>query len=247
MSPRGTQHDSTSSLPRHARPLAPFFISALFLLVAAAFGSISARADENSFDDNDYLKIWEDKERGVGWNVSFGLNGGYTDLLNGYPRYENLGNVGIDVYFRPPVPLFPKWKDKLAFRLSGDYVPLQPPKEVYGITEDIYSLNATILYRFINFARGDEHKRLIPFVGGGVGAYWDRISLDHPALDEKVTRSHAFLGLSASGGFMLPSMGRFRLIPEVRYHSMKQYAGYWASYISYQLGLVYWLPSKVKE
>jgi|GEM_PF-1839075 len=236
-------HTKQSFLETKTSSVALFLLSALVLFIGTerrGFG------DDSSFDDTNYLAHWEDREKENKWIFSPGLNAGYTDLLHGYPNYKNLGNAGFDIYLRQPLSVDPTWREKLLFRLSGDYVPLQTPEGVRGIVHDVYSVNGSVIYRFFDFENGEEYKQTVPFIGGGVGVYWDRIVQNHPAFP-KVTTTQGFLGLNASVGVMLPAMGRLRLVPEIRYHTMRQYKSYWPSYVSYQLALVYWTPTKVVE
>jgi hypothetical protein len=232
--------------PRQRAKARTFLSLGSLLILSTALGTplISLHADE-SFDDTDYIAMLEERERGVGWNMAFGPTAGYTSLLNGYQDYGNLGNVGLDVYFRPPVPQFPRWYDQFIFRLSGDYFPLEVPDTVAYTTEDLYSVSATVIYRAMGFYGTPEHKRLIPFIGAGPAIQWDRISIKHPAIQESGTNMH--LGYSASGGFMLPTVGGFRLIPEVRYQSVREPDQYWTSHISYMVSLTYWPPANVVE
>ncbi|MBK8576510.1 MAG: hypothetical protein IPN90_12835 [Elusimicrobia bacterium] len=200
---------------------------------------------EDSFDDTDYIEMLEERDKGVGWNLAFGLSGGYTDVLDGYQDYSNLGNVGVDVYFRPPIAQFPTWKDRFMFRFSADYFPLQVPDYVAYTTEDLYTLSATVICRIMKFSGRPEHQRFIPFLGVGPAIGWDHVSVEHPAVNTSGTFMH--LGYSASGGFMLPTWGGFRLIPEVRYQSMQEADKYWTSHISYMLAITYWPPANVQE
>lgn len=228
------------------RRLGGMTLSSLFLgLLGVSTLSKPLLADD-SFDDTDYIAMMDEKDKGVGWNVSPGISGGYTVPLHGYPEYPNSYNGALDVYFRPPVPQFPTWATRMAFRLSGEYFALEVPKEVKGVTEDLYGLTGTVLYRFVNFAGEGEDKKFVPFVGGGFGVYYDRMSIDHPATGKK-TGSNAYIGYTGSAGLMLPVFGNFRIIPEVRYHALDQWKVYWASHMTYQLGLVYWLPAKASE
>jgi hypothetical protein len=212
--------------------------------VALSLLSPSVRADEG-FDDVDYTKVLADRDKGVGWNMAFGLTGGYTDVLDGYKGYTNLGNIGVDTYFRPPVPQFPKWFDRLIFRFSADYFPLQVPETVAYTKEDLFTLSATVIIRAMTFSGGPEHTRFIPFLGLGPALGWDRVTVNHPAV--QTSGSFMSLGYSASAGVMLPTVGGFRVIPEVRYQSMKEPDQFWTSHISYMLALTYWPPANVEE
>jgi hypothetical protein len=217
-----------------------FGFIALFMIAH----STSLHADE-SFDDTDYIKMLDERDKGVGWNMAFGPSGGYTDVLNGYKDYTNLGNVGVDVYFRPPVPQFPSWKNLFLFRFSADYFPLEVPDYVAYTTEDLYTLSASVICRMMKFSGAPEHQRIIPYVGLGPLIGWDHISVKHPAVNTSGTYMN--LGYSASGGIMLPTFGSFRLIPEVRYQSTQEADKYWTSHISYMLSLTYWPPANTEE
>jgi hypothetical protein len=192
-------------------------------------------------DHVDYVGLWDDREKGGSYSFSPGINGGYTDLLRGYPDYENLGNLGLDLYMRPPPPLEARWTQHMMFRLSADYFPLQVPNYVYNTTEDLFSLNGTVLWRFTDFA-GKETEKWIPFLGLGAGLYWDSTRVNTPA-SGKVHGTEMYLGANGAAGVFLPCFGNWRLVPEIRYHAIRQLENYWASHISYQIGLVYWLPA----
>ena len=130
--------------------------------------------------------------------------------------------------------------------MSGEYFALEVPKDVKGVTEDLYGLTGTVIYRFVDFKGKTEDKRFVPFFGGGFGVYWDRTMIDHPATGKKSGVS-TYIGYTGSAGLMLPAFGNLRIIPEVRYHALDQWKVYWASHMTYQLGLVYWLPAKASE
>lgn len=215
----------------------------LFLLAFLGSAAAPARADVD--DDTNYVKEWSERDRGSGWNFSPALNGGYTSMLHGYNGYKNLGNAGVDLYMRPPEPQFPRWYHHMIFRLSGDYFPLQVPSQVAGITEDIYSLNGTALWRFSNFGQS-EHNQWIPYLGAGVGVYWDSVTVDTLATG-KVKNAEQYLGVTGSVGVMLPTVGPIRLIPEIRYHTFREAGKYWASHMTYQIGAAIWFPAKVSE
>lgn len=213
------------------------------LLALVTLVAVPARAE---LDDNvDYMNDWAERDRGSGWNFSPALNGGYTSLLHGYKGYKNLGNAGLDLYMRPPEPQFPRWYNHMIFRLSADYFPLQVPSQVVGITEDLYSLNGTALWRFSNFGQS-EHNQWIPYLGAGVGVYLDSVTVDTLATG-KVKTTEQYLGVTGSAGVMLPAIGPIRLVPEIRYHTFRQAGNYWASHLTYQVGAAIWFPAKVIE
>ncbi|MBL0059623.1 MAG: hypothetical protein IPP35_11080 [Elusimicrobia bacterium] len=235
--------DSVSTVLPFARGRTALVLLGL-LGVTLAFFSPPARADDG-FDDVDYSKVLAERDKGVGWNMAFGLTGGYTDVLTGYKDYTNLGNIGVDTYFRPPVPQFPKWYNRLVFRFSADYFPLQVPETIPYTKEDLFTLSATIVIRAMKFSGAPEHTLWIPFIAVGPAVGWDRITVNHPAV--QASGSFLHLGYSASGGIMLPTLGGFRLIPEVRYQSMKEPDQYWTSHISYMMAITYWPPANVEE
>lgn len=242
MKPIGRPHQAIFNLRR----LGGMTMPALFLgLLGLSRIPQPLRAAE-SFDDTDYIKLTDDRDQGVGWNISPGVSGGYTLPMHGYPEYPNSYNGALDIYFRPPVPQFPTWTTRLAFRLSGEYFALEVPKEVKGVTEDLYGLTGTVIYRFVNFKGQPEDKRFVPFFGGGFGVYWDRTMIDHPATG-KTSGVSTYIGYTGSAGLMLPAFGNLRIIPEVRYHALDQWKVFWASHMTYQIGLVYWLPAKASE
>ncbi len=217
----------------------------LVTLPGILFVSIPLHALD-SFDDTDYIEVLKERERGVGWNISPGVSGGLTIPLDGYENYDNSPNASLDIYFRPPVPQFPEWPDRMMFRLSGEYFPLEVPSEVKGVVEDLYALTGTVLFRLMRMDGMPEHKRWIPYVGGGAGVFWDRIKLDYPGMPS-TDSVDTFFGLTGSAGILVPAIGPIRIVPEVRYYSFKRSNGIWANHLSYQIGLVYWLPSKMEE
>lgn len=221
-------------------------------LAALAFLGLFAAAPARAFDDfgdADYTKKWEESETSPSWIVSPALYGGFLDPLDNYPKFENFISGGLDLYIRPPLPQFPRWADKLMGRISLNYFPLKVPKEARGVMEDIYSVDFSVLYRLTKFTGRPESSRWVPFLGGGVGIYQDEIRTNHPALSAygELKSRETYMGLNASGGFMLPCLGKIRLVPEVRYHALKVEHGDWATHISYQLGLAYWIPDRIEE
>jgi hypothetical protein len=188
------------------------------------------------------------KSANAAWGGTFHPEsaGGLTIPLDGYKNYDNSPNASLDVYFRPPVPQFPEWSDRMMFRLSGEYFPLEVPSEVKGVVEDLYALTGTVLFRIMRMDGTPENKRWIPYIGGGAGVFWDRIKLDYPGMSS-TDSVDTFFGLTGSVGILLPAIGPIRMVPEVRYYSFKRSNGIWANHMSYQIGLVYWLPSKMEE
>ncbi|MBK7208074.1 MAG: hypothetical protein IPH91_07335 [Elusimicrobia bacterium] len=220
-------------------------------LAALAFLALFSTAPLRAFEeeDDDLVKKWQESETKSSWVLSPALYGGYLDPLDGYPRFESFASGGLDLYVRPPLPQFPNWADKLVGRISFNYFPLEAPKEVRGVMEDIYSIDFSVLYRLTRFQGKPDHLRWVPFLGGGIGVYQDVIKSEHPAFSSlgQIKQRETYMGLNGSAGFMLPCLGPIRLIPEVRYHALKKEHGEWATHISYQLGLAYWIPDRIEE
>lgn len=180
----------------------------------------------------------------TGWSFSPAINGGYNNLLDGYDGYDNLGNLGLDLYMQPgPVDerdSMNSWRNTMLFRLSVDWFPLQVPDGVYGLKEDIYSLNGSFLYAFRKNQAFDP-TAWRPFLGAGIGYYRDIVELDTPATG-KITGKDNHFGFNFNAGLFYPfSLGSLPLcwIPEVRYHRIK-YVDEYSGNITYQLGLAYW-------
>lgn len=223
------------------RPGLSLFLFFLPLLLSPAAG----RAETIGEDEADHSTYF--KETGPSWIISPGINGGYNKLVRGYKDYEDLGNAGVDIYFRPPQSAVetPNWTNRMMFRLSGDWFPLQLPPGPRGLTEDVFSLNGTVVYKIQSFARA-ESKQWTPFLGLGFGGYWDRVSLDTPA-SGKITGTHFYWGINADAGFMLPAVFGVRLVPEVRYHTAKTPNNYYVANMTYQMGAVLWFDPKVYD
>ena len=228
------------------RRLGGITLSSLFLggLALTTLPTFLHSAD--SFDDTDYIEMMEERDSGVGWNVSPGVSGGLTTPLDGYKNYQNSGNGAIDVYFRPPIPQFPEWPSRMMFRMSGEYFPLEVPKEVKGVVEDLYALTGTVMYRFMRMDGTPEHNRFVPYLGAGVGVFWDHFKLDYPGV-EKTSSLDTFFGYTGSAGILLPCIGPIRIVPEVRAYSFRRANNNWAVHMAYQLGITYWLPAKLEE
>ena len=246
----GTSHqDSTSRTQnrwcRSRRAIWRTSLAALALSAGLFAGAVPVAAEEDS-NKLDYLEQWEESDAGLSWRFSPAVYAGYTDLLHGYDEYQNSPNGGAEIYMRPPIPQFPTWRHRLVGRISADYFALNVPEAVKGVTQDLVSLNASVLFRWMNFDGKPEHERWIPFVGGGAGVYQDRIKMEHPIYGD--VKSHeTYMGFLGCGGIMLPAIGPLRFIPEVRYHAINRYGAHWVSHVTYQLGLAYWLPARVEE
>lgn len=246
----GTSHQDTTSrtqnrwcrLRRAVARLSPAALALLALLLGVSPRLLAGDDQE----DLDYLEQWAESDAGLSWRFSPAVSAGYSDMLYGYERYQNSPSGGVDLYMRPPIPQFPNWTHRLVGRLSADYFALSVPPEIKGVTEDLISLNASVIYRWMGFEGKPEHERWIPFVGGGAGVYQDRITMEHPIYGD-VKGHETYLGFLGCGGIMLPTFGNLRLIPEVRYHTINRDGGHWVSHINYQLALAFWLPARLEE
>ena len=212
-----------------------------FLLVAGA----SHRAFGREMDSSGPKEGLEDIEKDFSpqdepetkFHFMPAVFGGYNQLLKGYPGYQNLGNVGAEVWARPITTSIeePSWyTDNFLVRLSAEWMPLQVPKGNYGLVEDMYALTGQIVFKF-DSVRDAEW---MPFLGVGAGGYWDHLSLDTPA-SGKITGTHYYFGMNATAGIFFPPMGPFRLETEARYHRLQGPNAFWPQNITYQVGLIY--------
>jgi len=175
------------------------------------------------------------------WMLSPAINGGYNKLLEGYDGYEDLGNIGLDLYVKQRPDTYEySWTQNFIYRLSFDYFPLQVPKALLGLKEDLYSINASFLYSFVFRSQG-PNQGILPFLGVGIGWYQDRTTLNTKA-SGKVTGTTNHIGYTGSIGCFLPEFNLFipmRIVPEVRYHQINVPDGQ-ATNITYQAALVFW-------
>ncbi len=220
----------------------------IVLSICAAIYALLSTSLLHSFDLNDIRRNDEFfTERKRQWSITLGGNFGKNKLVRGYKGYSDMTHGGIDIYLRPPLPETgkPAWYHKIMFRLSGDYFPLQTPEGVYGLDEDIYSLNFGVVYRIMS-SHGIEGKKWVPILGAGFGIYRDEVTLDTPAsgVTKGITTD---MGINGSVGIMLPAILHLRLIPEIRYHSIRIPGNYWTANITYQVGVVLWFEPKVIE
>jgi hypothetical protein len=206
------------------------FCFGLFFPIGLAADSLIAAADDQALGK-------------VRWRMVPGVNAGYNQLLSGYDDYSNLGNVGLDLYFKAarPVNRTARFTDHLIYRLSIDYFPLQVPEEINGVTEDIYAVSINMLYRFQDLRYRERDIGWIPFVGFGFGYYLDRLTLDTPASGKK-TGTHTMVGGSVSLGAFSPLVfgDTIRLAPEIRLHALKA-PDMWATNMTYQVAATLWL------
>ncbi len=191
-------------------------------------------------------RIAETSEGSQRWHFYPAVHGGYNKLLEGFDGYEDLGNLGFDFYADPPERnnFGASSLENLLMRISSDWFPLQVPDGTLGLEEDLYALNADLLYR-INVKRNHAPSSWNPFVGVGMGIYHDRITLDTPATG-KVTGTDNHFGMNLSAGILLPVFSEsfpFRLIPEIRYHRIR-FASDYVTSMAYQVGLAYWPREK---
>jgi hypothetical protein len=226
---------------RHDNLKRVFVLAAAALLAVLPATPLLAEPDEQPLA-TDFDQYFEQEK--PSWTFIPAGHGGQNKLGSNYDGYEDLGAGGFDVYFNPPLPEFeePDWRHKLMFRLSGDYFPLQVPEGVYGLTEDIYSLNCGIVKKFMHF-RKPEGRQWTPFLAGGFGVYWDRITLDTPA-SGKVTGMHTYFGFNGGAGLMFPSILGLRLVPEFRWHGMRPAGNVWVTNTVYQGSVMLWFGRK---
>jgi len=201
------------------------------------------RAEERSIARNQDSFLAREKRP---WKVSVAGYGGKNVMGKGYDGFEDFTHGGADVYFRPPKPILneARFIYHTLFRLSADYFPLKVPAGVYGLEEDVYALTGALVVRFLRFNQ-PEDRQWVPFVSAGYGGYFDRVTLDTPA-SGKVSGTHTNLGYNLSAGLFLPCVGPFRLIPEVRLHSIRVPGGASAQNTTYQIGLALW-PKERRE
>lgn len=216
-------------------------ITGLFLL-GSAVGP--ARADTigelgDKSPNNDSTSF----EKPGRWIFRPAINAGYNKLLSGYEGYEDLGNIGLDLYLRRvSSESFTSWVNHLIFRLSLDYFPLQVPSGLNGITEDLYSANFSILYEIPSIGRKQFWFPI--FLGAGYARYQDKITIDN-STSGKVSDKNNYNGFVFSWGANLPAYKYFpfKTVPEMRYHRYKRLEDK-ASHMTYQLGVILWPREK---
>lgn len=158
--------------------------------------------------------------------------GGYLGenvLLDGYKHYKNnfSGQLELrlglaDTAARPDI----------IFSLNYDYLPLIMPDGLYGMSETISSLNIGAMYCF------DAQSKVNFFIGPGLGYYFDTISMDTPA-SGKLEHEYSFLGANITAGMQVYYKDKFIIIPEIRYHLINEPGSFWATNMTFQVGLNY--------
>jgi hypothetical protein len=173
------------------------------------------------------------------WETSIGVSGGYNQLIRGYDNYDNLGNIGLEIFMReiPSIASSSQWKKRVGYRFSLEYFPLQVPKGNNGLTEDIYSANAGIFYKFLN-VEDPEVFQWVPFVGLGLGGYWDALRLSTPATGT-VSSIEGYFGMNTFFGVLLPAWGNWRVAPEIKLHGIRTPGNYWSINTTYSVVLLY--------
>jgi len=192
----------------HQNPRKPYkglslIVSPLILLLILTVMGIDLAWSGPNLGEKKTFK-WRERN----WIFAPAINGGKNKLLKGYEGYDDLGNAGVDLYIsRVKDGIKSGWADNILSRLSFDYFPLQVPKGVLNLEEDMFSVNFSLLYQFKKPDNFDV-PRFIPFLGVGIGTYQDRVTLNSPATGRVEGKTNSF-GLLASVGLFVTKLKFF--------------------------------------
>lgn len=137
------------------------------------------------------------------------LHGGYNYLLSGYRDYTNNYTLGAELRFRM---IFEDKKIGLfGFYVSIDESPMIVPSGTYGVQEDIINLNFGATFGLF------PQSVINPYIGFGVGLYFDWLRYDTPATGA-LSSFHTFLGIDPRAGIELGISNSIKFAPELRVH-----------------------------
>lgn len=158
--------------------------------------------------------------------------GGYAGenfLIDGYKKYKN--NFSGNMEFRIGIANAAA-KPNMIVAVNYDYMPLIMPDGLYGMSEKITSFNAGFLYCF------DAQNTIDLFIGPGAGFYYDLITLDTPA-SGKLEHEYSFFGYNVTAGINYYVSDNLVLIPEIRYHLIREPGNFYATNMVFQIGAQY--------
>ncbi len=205
----------------------------LILLVVLVTGNVFAETGKEELEkilkEADTLM---EQKKPVVWRYLLGGTLGMSNLIKGYDNYrKNYSDFGIDVRFMPERDKLPL---RFSCRISLEYFPLVVPEGTYGLKENIYALSSAILVNFY------KHRYFDSYIGFGPGFYFDYIKLSTPITGD-ISGMYNYFGFNISLGTSFKIGYNVMLCPEVRMHSLVGQE-YIATYMSFQCGILYYLP-----
>jgi len=195
----------------------------LFLLVLAA-GSLARAEEDQRFGISD-----EDTSKKILW-LGVGGYGGMNFLSKGYDQHKKsdyMGGGEIDLGLAEP-----RRTPQFRLRLNFDYLPLAIEDGPYGLSESMKALTVGFYYN----PRPEQD--LSFFVGPGVGYYFDTVAVNSPATGIK-SNTYNFLGVNFFGGARWRLSDALWLVPELRFHLVREPGNFWATNYDLQIGLNY--------
>ncbi|MBI5555522.1 MAG: outer membrane beta-barrel protein [Elusimicrobia bacterium] len=160
---------------------------------------------------------------------SGGGGAGENFLVDGYKKYKN--NLSAKIELRIGLANAGA-RPNMFVTMNYDYMPLIMPAGLYGMSEKITSFNAGFLYGF------DAQNKINLFIGPGAGFYYDLITLDTPA-SGKLEHEYSFFGYNITAGFNYYVAENLVLIPEIRYHLIREPGSFYATNMIFQIGAQY--------
>jgi hypothetical protein len=195
----------------------------IFMLILAA-GTIARADDEDRYGIGD-----KEPGRKILW-LGAGGYAGMNSLSRGYEQHKKSGYMGggeIELGLADPrrVPTY-------RLRLNFDYMPLAIEDGPYGLSESLNALTVGFSYNY------RPEQDLSYFAGPAIGYYFDTVSVNSPATGIK-SNTYSFLGLNFFGGVRWRLGDTLYLVPELRYHLVREPGAFWATNYDLQIGLNY--------
>ncbi|OGF47404.1 MAG: hypothetical protein A2452_02665 [Candidatus Firestonebacteria bacterium RIFOXYC2_FULL_39_67] len=202
-------------------------------------GIIESKKGESKFDEMirkaEIKNVREPDSPAQIIKIGLGAFGGLSKLLTGYDSYVRRNYYGgLQVHLRP----YEKNKPSdLSFGFAFDEIPLSLPEGTYGQTEDIASLTGYLHYN--PFPVFIFH----PYVGLGLGGYFDYITVDTPA-SGYMSSMYFFMGFNINAGAEWRINDFITLFGEVKYHFLWEPGKggmFLANHLSVQGGVIFFL------
>ncbi|MDD5131363.1 MAG: hypothetical protein PHH44_01755 [bacterium] len=158
--------------------------------------------------------------------------GGYlgrNKLLAGYEDYTDNYSGHLEVRMGLAAV---KERPDIVISLNYDFMPLILPDGIYGMSENIISINLNAYYVFY------AQRKLNFFAGPGIGYYFDTLTMDTPA-SGKLEHQYRFVGYNLGVGAQYYLDKFITLIPLLKYHQINEPGSFKAKHLVFQVGFNY--------